>query len=312
MTESLVSIILPTFNRKKFVVEAIKSVLSQTHNNFELIIIDDGSTDSTKDVVLNQFFDNRIRFFSQENKGVSNARNFGLSVSSGEYITFLDSDDLYIPAKIEKQLYVFNHLNFYGLCHSWYEKFDHNLGSLGIRKVNFFQGHIYPELLFYWKHAMAMPSVMIPRKIYEEIGGFEVSLTHYEDYDWWRRISMKYPLHLICEPLVRIRKHSSNLSSEKNVIIPAAQKFLEIAFSQDKSITPNQRKRALGLMYGHAGRIYLGTHSDGEMPELRRNSYKALKYYPFQIFPIFVIFLSFFNINTRTKLKEIRRNILYK
>lgn len=101
---SLVSIVIPTFNRKKVIARAIKSVSSQTYKNWELIIVDDGSTDNTKEAIKPFLKDKRIKYFYQENQGVCSARNFGVQKSRGEYISLLDSDDEYRPQRIKTQL----------------------------------------------------------------------------------------------------------------------------------------------------------------------------------------------------------------
>ena len=96
-----VSVVIPTYNSSAMVEQAIQSVLAQTYRDFEIIVIDDGSTDGTKDVVRR--FGERVRYFNQENQGVSAARNFGIHQSLGEYIAFLDSDDLWLPEKLAKK-----------------------------------------------------------------------------------------------------------------------------------------------------------------------------------------------------------------
>jgi glycosyltransferase involved in cell wall biosynthesis len=102
----LISIILPTYNRIRFIPQAIESVLKQTYTNWELIIIDDGSTDGTERIVNEYLNENsRIRYYRQPKKGASAARNFGLNIAKGSYVTFLDSDDIYHPDKLNVQLY---------------------------------------------------------------------------------------------------------------------------------------------------------------------------------------------------------------
>ena len=114
MEKSLVSIILPTYNRAEFIGKALDSVLAQTYGNWECVLIDDGSTDHTRDV-LAAFDDSRIRFFRQENRGVSGARNAGIAACRGDVIALLDSDDEWLPAKLETQL-SYMRANGYEIC----------------------------------------------------------------------------------------------------------------------------------------------------------------------------------------------------
>src|SRR3989338_9159858 len=102
-----VSVILPTYNCARYLPDSISSVLSQTFQDFELLIIDDGSTDNTRDFIENNYKDPRVRYIRQEHSGLAGARNTGLVSSKGEYVTFLDADDLFLKEKIEKQIAVF-------------------------------------------------------------------------------------------------------------------------------------------------------------------------------------------------------------
>ena len=104
-----ISVILPTYNREKLLAEAVSSVLQQTYTDYELIVVDDGSTDDTKAVL--QPFMNRIRYISQENGGVSHARNTGVSAATGKWVAFHDSDNVWLPEKLEKQMNVIRETN---------------------------------------------------------------------------------------------------------------------------------------------------------------------------------------------------------
>jgi len=203
-----VSVIIPTYNRRELVREAIASVLAQSFSDFELIVVDDGSVDGTVEVV--RAFDD-VQYVFQENCGVSAARNFGVAVSHGELIAFLDSDDLWQPQKIKQQVKFF------------LEHPEAQIGQTeeiwlrnGVR-VNPHNKHcktggdIFTRSL---ELCLVSPSaVMMRRELFERIGGFDEDLPACEDYDLWLRIAATLPVHLIETPLVIKRAgHADQLS----------------------------------------------------------------------------------------------------
>jgi len=205
----LVSVIIPTYNRGWIVKEAIESVMAQDYRDFELIVVDDGSTDDTDDI-LNSYRGD-IMVFRQENQGVSAARNRGLSEASGRFIAFLDSDDLWLPQKLFRQIKFFNENPDAQICQTeetWIRK--------GIR-VNPKKRHKKPwGMIFESSLALCLVSpsaVMIRRSLFEKVGGFDETLPACEDYDLWLRISCRYPVYLIETPLIIKRGgHNDQLS----------------------------------------------------------------------------------------------------
>lgn len=196
-----VSVIIPTFNRSAMVLEAVDSVLSQSFRDFELIVVDDGSTDGTADLLAP--YGDRLRLLRQENGGVSSARNCGLRASRAPLMAFLDSDDLWHPEKLSCQASYLRTFPAAALCHTeeiWVRK--------GVR-VNprdrhaKAEGHSFRRLL---RESLISPSaVMIRRELFDEVGGFDESLPACEDYDLWLRIARSREIHLIRRPLVTKR-----------------------------------------------------------------------------------------------------------
>ena len=194
----LVSVIIPTYNRSQFLAEAITSVLDQSYKNLELIVVDDGSTDQTSQIVQ-EFKDKRIRYFYQENKGVSAARNLGFKQARGELIAFLDSDDLWLKHKLEKQVHFLLEGNFWVVqCkEQWIRKG---------KRVNPCFKHLMPAGWF-WEKALRLfligPScVLLRREVFEEIGSFDTHYLACEDYELWLRLLLKFPVGLVPEGLV--------------------------------------------------------------------------------------------------------------
>jgi glycosyltransferase involved in cell wall biosynthesis len=204
-----VSIIIPTYNRAWIIEEAIDSVLAQDYTEFELIVVDDGSTDQTSDVL--NAYGNDIKVLCQKNKGVSAARNRGIAEASGKFIAFLDSDDLWHPQKLSAQIDFFNQTPDALICQTeeiWVRN--------GLR-VNPKKRHKKPSGMIFkpsLKLCLVSPSaVMIHRGLFDRVGGFDETLAACEDYDLWLRISCRFPIHLIDTPLIIKRGgHEDQLS----------------------------------------------------------------------------------------------------
>ena len=208
--KSIVSVIIPTYNRGWIIKEAIDSVLAQDYTEFELIVVDDGSTDHTSDVL--DSYKNVIKVFSQKNKGVSAARNRGIAEASGQFIAFLDSDDLWLSQKLSVQIEFFNQTPDVLICQTE-EVWIRN----GLR-VNPKKRHKKPSGMIFkpsLELCLVSPSaVMIQRSLFDRVGEFDETLPACEDYDLWLRISCGFPIHLIDTPLIIKRGgHDDQLSS---------------------------------------------------------------------------------------------------
>jgi glycosyltransferase involved in cell wall biosynthesis len=206
-----VSVIIPTYNRSSFLIQAVESVLDQSFRNFELLIIDDGSIDETKDILKR--FGERINYIYQEHKGVSKARNLGIKLSKGRFISFLDSDDLWKKEKLARQIEVFNQNKELMICYT---------NEIWIRKGRFvnpkkkhqkYSGWIFDKCLPLC--IVSLSSAMIKREVFDEIGLFDEKLLACEDYDFWLRASRRYFFYFIEEPLIIKRGgHSDQLSKK--------------------------------------------------------------------------------------------------
>lgn len=206
----LVSVIIPTYNRGWIIKEAVDSVLAQDYRDFELIVVDDGSTDNTSEVL--DAYRGTIKVFRQENKGVSAARNRGIAEASGRFIAFLDSDDLWLPQKLSRQVEFFNTTPDALICQTeevWIRS--------GVR-VNPKKRHQKPSgMIFEPSLALCLVSpsaVMIRRSLLEIVGNFDETLPACEDYDLWLRISCRFPVYRIDTPLIIKRGgHEDQLSA---------------------------------------------------------------------------------------------------
>ncbi len=223
-----VSIVVPTYNRAERLGETLRSVFNQTCQDFELIVVDDGSTDDTQKVV-NSF--PRVQYISkQENHGVSRARNEGLALAKGRYICFLDSDDLWDEKKLQTQVQWMGDNPNCQVCYTdeiWIRK--------GVRVNQMNKHRKYSGDIF--RHCLPLcivspSSAMLRAELFDEIGNFDESLPACEDYDLWLRIAEKYPFHFIEEPLIiKQGGHADQLSRKywgmDRFRVAALQKLLD-------------------------------------------------------------------------------------
>ncbi len=213
----LVSIVIPTYNRKGYVCEAIESCLAQTYQNCEVIVIDDGSVDGTGDHLQKKYGD-RIRFIRQENQGPAIARNRGIWAASGEYIHFLDADDQLYPNKIETCLRLFLQRSDIDVLHTYYQ-FVASDGRTPIETTPFpsFSDDIFCEMLRLTGNHILISSTMIRTAVLRGIGGFEndPEFRSAEDWDLFLRLATKHKFYGINEALVYRRMHDEMLSGDR-------------------------------------------------------------------------------------------------
>jgi glycosyltransferase involved in cell wall biosynthesis len=238
-----VSIVMPTFNRGWLIKDAIDSVLGQTYTDFELIVVDDGSTDRTRDILSN--YGDRLHLIGQANRGVSAARNCGIGASTGRLIAFLDSDDIWLPNKLAVQVSFFEHNHSALICQT-----DEIWIRNGMR-VNPRKRHLKPSGLIFEPSlvlCLVSPSaVMVRRELFDEVGLFDEELPACEDYDLWLRVSCRIPIHLIGMPLtVKRGGHQDQLSRQDSLDKYRIQSLIKLI--ESGRLTISQRNAAVIIL----------------------------------------------------------------
>ncbi len=214
----LVSVIIPTYNRAAVLKRAIRSVLDQTFRDFELIVVDDGSTDSTPELLAR--FDGKLRPIFQENRGAAAARNTGIRHSTGELVAFLDSDDEWLPDKLVRQITLFDPNRHAFVCHTE-EIWLRDGTKVPQKAIHRKQGGQFFERAI--ERCLISPSsVMISRSLLDEVGWFDEELPAAEDYDLWLRITAFHEVDFVPEPLVV--KHGG-APDQLSRLIPAIDRF---------------------------------------------------------------------------------------
>ena len=247
-----ISVIIPTYNRKHTLSRSIGSVLSQTTKPLEIIVVDDGSTDGTRDWISAEY--PTVKYIYQNNSGVSSARNNAIRNTRGEWIAFLDSDDEWLPNKLEQQINLIQDYPEYILCHTNEIWIRNGRRVNQMKKHKKFGGEVFEKCLDICR--ISPSSALIKKSILEEIGYFDESLQVCEDYDLWLRITAKYKILFIDEPLiVKYGGHLDQLSKVKNGIEQFRIKSLEkILFSN--CLSKSQKKIAEKVLL-HKLEIYV-------------------------------------------------------
>jgi glycosyltransferase involved in cell wall biosynthesis len=210
-----ISVIMSVYNGEKYLSLAVESILNQSYSDFEFIIINDGSTDTSLDI-LNKFKekDKRIKIISRENKGLIYSLNEGINLAQGEYIVRMDADDISDSQRLEKQLKYIKD-NDLDICGSYADVIN-NLGEkVGEMKYPPLGNKIKFFILLH--NTFIHPSVIFKKSIFEKAGGYKKSFKHIEDYELWTRLVFKYKAGNIPELLLKYRIHDGQITKKNNL-----------------------------------------------------------------------------------------------
>ncbi len=265
ITQPMVSVIIPTFNRAWCLKEAVDSVLAQDYPAVEIIVVDDGSTDDTGRILGS--YGGKIKVIRQENSGVSAARNRGIQAARGPWIALLDSDDLWLPGKLATQMAYLEARPRLRICQT---------GEIWIRngrRVNPAARHAKAEGMIFEKClplCLVSPSaVVIHAGLLEEVGLFDENLPACEDYDLWLRISCRHRIGLVPEPLVVKRGGHQDQLSRRPALDRYRIRALEKIIGSGR-LSASQRKAAVAMLQAKC-RIYAnGCRKRGRLDEARR------------------------------------------
>ncbi|MEC4685991.1 MAG: glycosyltransferase [Nitrospirota bacterium] len=270
-----VSVIVPSYNRAHLLVRALQSILNQTYRDFEVIVVDDGSTDNTEEIVRS-FSALDIRYVRHEsNKGEAAARNTGVLTAKGEFIAFLDSDDEWLPEKLEKQMAVFRyHSKRVGVVYSNMCEIERN-GKRRIWKSPTFMpedGQFYRKALNYQIYGIGIGSSVVRKACFEKVGLFDERLSYYVDFDFFIRLSKEFYFYHIKELLMNYYVTDDSFRWVTSAHIGSREVILEKYLDDIK-----RSRKTLSLHYWKMGR-FLCIHN--EVGRARPYLIKAIKAYP--------------------------------
>lgn len=255
-----ISVIIPAFNAQATIKETIASVQAQTFSDFEIILIDDGSTDDTLRIVQ-QISDPRLRIFSYSNSGPSVARNNGISQATGNYIAFLDADDLWTPDKLERQLQALKIHPEAGVAYSWIYFLDEIGNNSYADTSTSYEGNVYANLLVRnFLHNGSNP--LIRKQAIDIVGLFDPTLNHGEDWEFYIRLASIYPFVLIPEPQVIYRQSIGTATSKIELIEEKMLTVIDCVFTAAPSNLHHLKRHSIAWTYKYLVQQYLKYEKD--------------------------------------------------
>jgi glycosyltransferase involved in cell wall biosynthesis len=273
-----VSVIVPAYNAMAYLPTTIDNVLQQSYDDYEVIIVNDGSTDEI-DRWFETITDPRLRLVSQVNQGLAGARNTGIHHARGDYLAFLDADDLWESTKLVKQVQCLDDNPEVGLVYTWSTLID-DKGNLTGRSFEFkVEGNVWKTLIG-WNIVSCGSVAMVRRQCFETCGVFDRNLGSYlEDWDMWLRLATKYNFKVVPEILVYYRQHANSASRNWDAMLSSAQLAIEKTFNSAPSQLQYLKNQSYGWMHlGLAWKPLQIVNKDFQKADYFRKM--ALKYYP--------------------------------
>jgi glycosyltransferase involved in cell wall biosynthesis len=254
-----ISIVIPAYNAEKTIKKTIESVLEQTYQDFEVIVINDGSIDKTVQIV-ESFKDKRINIFSYENCGLPTARNRGIYRSTGEFIAFLDADDLWTKDKLEMQLNALKESPEAGLAYSWtcFMDVDEQGEAVSfLRSPEYaFAGDVYQQLLI-GDFIHSGSNTLIRYQAIQAAGEFEPTLKSCEDWDYWLRIAARFHFVVVPKYQILYRRTPGGMSSKVEVMKEASLISIERAYNAAPKELQYLKKYTLTNFHRYCASLYL-------------------------------------------------------
>lgn len=276
-----VSVVIPAYNAEETISETIDSVLNQTFGDFELIVIDDGSRDKTCEIAR-AIDDSRIMVFSYPNGGVSVARNRGIEHAKGEFISFIDHDDLWTNDKLEAQLAALSRQPEAGGVYSWTVNMmvgeDANL-SFVKGSESTLEGNIYPDLLL-GNFIGNGSNILVRREVINKIGGFEPGLV-FSDWDFCLRVASDFKIAVVPKPQILYRKVSGSMSSKTYAMEVEGLHALRKAYEAAPDDLQYLKKKSKAFLFRYCADLALSQHIDDvDLKYVQEKLSSAIRLYP--------------------------------
>jgi glycosyltransferase involved in cell wall biosynthesis len=270
MKTPLISVIIPAYNAEKTIARTIQSVLAQTYANFELLVIDDGSQDATVEIIQS-IFDPRLKLFSYPHQGHSAGRNRGLSHAGGEYVAFIDADDMWTPNKLEAQLQALQSHPEAAVAYSWTNFIDQEDRFLRPGSYIKVKGNVYSKLLG-TNFIENGSNPLIRREALTAVGLFDETLITSPDWDMWLRLAARYPFVCVEAPQILYRVSTHSVSANVRGMEKSCLRILNRNFAEAPAEIQPLKATCFGNLY-----LYL-TLRNLEVSQSRWNSLVSLRY----------------------------------
>lgn len=307
MEQGLVSVIVPVYNRAHYVGATIDSILEQTYSNIEIVLVNDGSTDNSLEV-LNEYQKQepaKIVIIDQKNQGQVASRNNAIRQAKGKFIAFLDSDDLWKPEKLALQIPLFG--GNVGLVYSGIDNIDEHGKIVSTELCNeSIVGNILPQLLI--RNRMTGGTVVVTKKALDEVGLFDEAFNAAENWDLWIRVCLKYQAALVNKALVQYRVHPGNMSKDRTLMLAAKEDIVKKHCSnkpENAELEKHYNRAKADLAY------WKGVYHFSEMnyPLARQYFYQAHKLIPFYEDSLMRVIRSFLGKSGNKLIATIKRTI---
>jgi len=287
-----VSVVIPAYNSAEYLADAVESVLAQTHPQVELIVVDDGSTDGTAEVMAD--YADRCTYVRQPNAGSAAARNHGIQLARGELIAFLDADDLWLPHKLQRQVECFEAHPDAGMVYAHHVRIEKD----GTERPSRRSGEALPsgrifETLFV-QNVITTSSVVLTREAIEKVGMFDDELRRAQDFDLWLRVAHDFPCYAVPEPLHKFRSHEGSASTDRTQVHECVVRLTERMYERYKDSPPRVTKKMFrDKMADQHVKMARSLLRRGDPDGARAMQRMALQYRPFHV-PALVGYLESF------------------
>jgi glycosyltransferase involved in cell wall biosynthesis len=295
-----VSVIIPTHNRAQFLRSAIGSVLKQTYQDFEIIVVDDASDDNTQEVVTS--FDGwHIKYVRHEvNKGDAGSRNTGILISTGRYVAFLDDDDEWLPEKLQAQVGLLEASPAkVGGVYTGLFKVNKTTGKIVAISIPEKRGDLFQEMFI--ESPIVTSCVVLRRQCFDKVGLFDEQIPYNNDYDMWIRIAEQFHFECISEPLVVYHTHEQKLSTNPTLVVQGHQ----IVLQKYKTFIVSNRKSYSRLCYSLGILYCLAGHRE----KSKKAFFSSIELAPFEVKYYLALLVSFFGPNALRKLLELNERV---
>jgi glycosyltransferase involved in cell wall biosynthesis len=280
-----ISVIIPAYNSELTIKETIESVQKQTFTDLEIIVIDDGSQDDTIELVKSLVkLEPRLKIFCYENAGVAVARNRGIELAQGEFISLLDADDLWTPDKLELQLKALKDNPEAGVAYSWTNPINEQGKLLFLGPCPVWEGNIYGELL-QTNFLSNGSNILVRREAIKSIHGFPTDFPVASDWDFYLKLASKWFFVVVPKYQILYRQRLNSMSSNIEALMQANLAVLERAYQIAPAQLQSSRNKSLNNLYLYFAELYLKRSKDAKnINQVGQNLWKAIIFYPPSLF----------------------------
>lgn len=271
-----VSVIIHTYNNEKFIAETIDSVLKQTYKDYEIIVVDDGSKDGTRDALLPYM--QKIRYHYKENGGIASAKNAGINLSNAEFIAFLDHDDLWVPDKLKIQMEYFDVHPQVGLVYAKYTSFRDDK-ELRTKPEKGYSGWIFKNLLS--KSIVQTSTVVVKRECLNAVGPYDESFKLADEYDMFLRVAKRFQCGFVDKVLTKYRVHDMNASKNDLLFDKENLRVFKKVYNGYTDLDEKEKKILRKRIAMYSIKVARGLYNQGQLEESMKYQKEAREYLPF-------------------------------